>query len=536
MDARAFVSVETAITRRLVSAWRPLAAGYYADVTDRLDDNDFAGAYDAAKAVAVDDVIERNREWIKYHLLNAAIFGARQAHPKGALFLSAGVYETTLNSVVDLFADSVRYRTNLQLMNDLTDLVVDAEDKYHSAKVEKRRYLKPLQSFKENGDYSLQMQSALHSSRLAVWGFTAEAQAVGVTRYRINGVLDGRICPYCRLVNGREFDVADARQRIVAALSATDPMALVELHPWPDQSKASIKELAQLSNEELAARGYSVPPFHPWCRCFLILVENARTPTLPIGTQVPAPTPGQQSTVDTFAELGAVFSQPEVDYWNANIGVSPVQVVSQLAGQQPDASLSGSDVPQIRVNDDGTVDFVQTGALMGPGSEVELIHSIDPVTGVMEVEALDIVAEASADAHSVADFIKNLLGNSATATTALGLAALVFYVSGGDSLYATAVNGYTPETPDWIDVSLDMYNDIAEGGPYESYFKELEPYQQQLVLDILTSPDPSAILMLVSLPYVTSTGVLFSQILLYDRGAHMLLNESDEAQLEYIGV
>lgn len=525
MDPRALVAAETAVTRRLLAAWRPLAEDLYRDVTALVLDHDFAAARERARAVDLGAVVDANRQWLRYHLLGSLLVGARMARPRGDLFVSAGAYEDTLNRVVDVMSASVRYRTSIEVMNALFDLIAEAEAKYNEPVVQKR-FLHSLRSFKVGGDEALMLQSALHSSRLAVWGFTAEAEAAGVTAYRIDGVLDGRMCDYCRLVNGRVFNVADARARIVAALAVTDPMDLVNVHPWPDQSKASLKELRGLSSDDLARRGYSVPPFHPWDRCYLTLVPGQSVPAVGVGTQVPVR--GQPTTVAEFAALGVDLSANDVDYWNDHVGVNPVDVMAALTGETPAAVLDAAAKapPRIRVSaDDGTVTVADASGE----------HVIDVVAKDLIATELGADAVEESAGRRLADILRNFLGNSGTAVTALGLSALVFFVSGGDSVYATALHGYVPEEPDWIDLSLDIIDDLSPGGLYAEYYEALAPYQQRLLMDILQSPEPSALLALVGLPWMTSAGLPLAEVLLHGRQATMTSDSGDPLQEDYFG-
>ncbi|MGZ7142793.1 hypothetical protein ACXWOE_10255, partial [Streptococcus pyogenes] len=51
--------------------------------------------------------------------------------------------------------------------------------------IHKADRLKSLVSFKEAADAKLKMVSSLHTSRLASWGFLAEADVRGITKYKI---------------------------------------------------------------------------------------------------------------------------------------------------------------------------------------------------------------------------------------------------------------------------------------------------------------------------------------------------------------
>jgi DNA topoisomerase IB/N-acetylglutamate synthase-like GNAT family acetyltransferase len=143
-----------------------------------------------------------------------------------------------------------------ELDEDWGDKVVEKAD-------ETGRYVTPFTSFADEGEGLVQMVSSLNSSRMATWGFTAEADQLGVGRYRLTAVLDGRTSEFCRIIDGRVFDVDDARRKVNEVLAVQDPSDLEQVQPWPDQSKAAIAEYEGMSDDDLVALGLNIPPFHP---------------------------------------------------------------------------------------------------------------------------------------------------------------------------------------------------------------------------------------------------------------------------------
>lgn len=525
MNPRAYLAIEGAITRRLWSAWRPYAADLFQKVSVAVEDKQYERAYALARELDLTPIAETNREWIKYHLLNAALFGARMAHPKGPLFVSAGKYETTLNRVVDLLIQGVEYGATVQVYDRLMNLVLTAEHTARSKVEKKDRYLQGYTSFKNTGDDALQMQSSLHSSRLAVWGFTAEANATGVDTYQIQAVLDGRTCDFCTYIDGQEFNVADARSRVTQALSAADPQALKEIQPWPDQSSAGMADIMGLSNQELANRGYSIPPFHPNDRCICALVDS-QPPTTAVAPTGYDQLPSQVSTADTFAELGTDFSAEQLDYWNQNVGVSPVQVLSLITGEDPSAVLADQS-GGLSIDGNGYVDFHQEGDLIGNGSNVEVSQSYDPVGKELNINYVDVNGGTP---DAAAGYTLDTIDNSISTAGAIGAAAVILSVTGGDALYASAVQGFVPDSAaDWFDLSNDVMADLGAGADLGGVLDQLQPYQQQAVLDILRSSDEFALLALVALPY-TVFGLPIGQVLLHGRGMTMRFDLLDDWQ------
>lgn len=153
-----------------------------------------------------------------------------------------------------------------------------AEDPDDTEEVQKAAIVRPFVSFRNNVELGaagmLQLIASLHTSRLSAYGFTVEAQVLGVDRYAISEQLDNRICPICRIMHGKTFEVSSARSLLNDVLRADDPDDLRTLQPWPRQDKKSVAEFKKLTNEQLVSRHWNIPPFHPSCRGILVHVDN----------------------------------------------------------------------------------------------------------------------------------------------------------------------------------------------------------------------------------------------------------------------
>lgn len=528
MDLRTYLAIESAITVRLWSAWRPYANDVFQKVASAIGVNDFNGARAIASEVDMTPIGDRNREWIKYHLLTAAYFGARCANPdpRKPLMLSAGSYDATLNRVADLFSMGIEYGATLRVYEQLMKTIADAQ---HAIKVQKRpSHLQGYTSFKDTGDAALQLQSSLHSSRLAVWGFTAEAETLGVATYQVQAVLDGRTCPFCEFIDGHEFQVSDARASILSALNAGDPLDLKELQPWPDQSKGSLDTLMSMSDGELQASGYAVPPFHPNDRCILTL--SGYTPALmgtsggltPIGDSLPSST----STLDTFDEMGENFSADDLDYWNQNVGVSPVDIAARFNGMSPSDYLAdNADVENITLLKTGEVVFSAEDVAYADNGLADVSQSYDPVTKTVSVNYVDMHGGSS---HDAGRYVVDTIRHSVSAAVALGAVTLAYSVAGGDSVYMSALMGFAPAAAqDWFYIKSNILADIAPGGPLADSFGELTAEQQDAVRSLLGSSDETALIALVGLPYVVH-GLPIAEVLLEGRALSMGLDFNDE--------
>lgn len=119
----------------------------------------------------------------------------------------------------------------------------------------------------------INIASSLQMSRLSQYGFLNQALATGTTTYRVNEQLDSRTCPVCRRMDGKVFETAPALAKMDTQIRITDPNDLKLLAPFPKKDAASLTELETLSNEQLRAKGFDTPPYHPRCRGLLQVVK-----------------------------------------------------------------------------------------------------------------------------------------------------------------------------------------------------------------------------------------------------------------------
>lgn len=106
-------------------------------------------------------------------------------------------------------------------------------------------------------------------TRVASYGMLHEARARGISRYRIDAVLDDRTTDICRNMHGRIFTVEAAYSRTQSLLSITDPNTLKSRAPFP-----AMFELEDTSDADLQAAGIDVPPFHFLCRSVVTLLDT----------------------------------------------------------------------------------------------------------------------------------------------------------------------------------------------------------------------------------------------------------------------
>lgn len=99
------------------------------------------------------------------------------------------------------------------------------------------------------------------TTRSAEFGRVDAYEAVGAERYQIVSVVDKRRSEVCRIMHGKTFPVsamAGVRDELMAA---SQPEDVKGVSPW-----LSAEEIAGMSEDELIAAGFVMPPFHWSCR------------------------------------------------------------------------------------------------------------------------------------------------------------------------------------------------------------------------------------------------------------------------------
>lgn len=361
------------------------------------------------------------------------------------------------------------------------------------------RYVTPFVSFDKQGDEQLRMIASLNSSRLATWGFTAEAEVLGAARYKLTAVLDGRTSKFCRMINGRVFDIPDARRKVIEALNVQDPEDLRVVQPWPKQTKADMLMYAEMSDEEFVERGWHIPPYHPFCRTLLKHVPSSEgeateppVATVPVESEV-----FQAVTEADLRELGISATPEDVAQWNAHIGMTPVELLSKLTGVPPQEVMTkgqGVGDKPIRFDDAGNIGLRAAGEDTN-GVEFKLGAILDPFTGIFYLTQADLLAGTpKAELAFLKNLFKELIG-SASKTTATELAV---GVAGNAAYYAKL--GFLPDDLEWDSIRLFAQTEV-EKGTLKAVVEALAPEDQLLVKNLLNDHSPSALSALVELPF-----------------------------------
>jgi 2'-5' RNA ligase len=383
------------------------------------------------------------------------------------------------------------------------------------------RYVTPFVSFDKQGDEQLRMITSLNASRLATWGFTAEAEVLGMARYRLTAVLDGRTSKFCRMIDGHIFDVADAREKVIEALNVQDPNDLRVVQPWPKQDKASMAMYSEMNAQELTDRGLHIPPYHPHCRTLCRSVESSKgkttevTATVPDGTEVFQPV-----TAADLAEIGVTATPEQVAEWNANIGMSPVELMTKLTGGRPQEVMTrGVGSKPVEFHPSGDIGLNARGVT--DGVEFKLGAILDPFTGIFYLTRAEL-AEGTPKAEAA--FLKRMfsamldMGKKSTASS------IALSVAGNAAYYAKL--GFLPDELEWDALRTYSLGEL-EAGVLQPMMASLAPADALLVKQLLQDGSPSALVALTELPF-TYAGKTIGEWILSESSGIWALDLADD--------
>jgi hypothetical protein len=373
----------------------------------------------------------------------------------------------------------------------------------------------------------LQLIASLNGSRLATWGFTAEAGLRGIKRYKINPLLDGRVCPFCRLVSQQEFDTEAARAKVIEALQVQDPNDLRTVQPWPKVTDALLKEYKSYSAKDFTARGWHIPPYHAGCRCICAPTgeETVRTakPVLPMEQAIPA----QTVTHDTLKEIGINASQEEINHWNRYLSLNPVAVLSKLSGMTPQEILEGKlGKGALQFLKNGDIGFKARGVMEGVRFATSTV--LDPYTGTYYLTQSDF---QTGNPQAASRFLARLFTSLVDIGTSAAAKQLVVSVAVGEAPVYVQL-GFVPTQADW-DVIRQTALGEMENGALVAMASSLSDEDRLLVEHLLQSKDPQSITALMDLD-LSYQGETVGQAILKEAQGEFRLDLDNPAVVSYL--
>ncbi len=516
IDFRTYLVLEATLVKRLRKAWNPIVAKYHAGIVAALDVGDVGLAYERAKDLDTSPIGEGNREFIKYVLLSCAVFGAKVVSRSRDTVVQAGNHEDLMNKVTDGLIHALEYNLTLDVVGSAMHMIaLNQLGPNVVQKLEPHEYVKDFVTFARSGDKMLQLIASLHSSRLSTWGFVAEAEILGVTEYKVTAVLDGRTSDFCRMINGKVFQVQDARTTVNQVLGLDNPDDIRTVQKWPNQSKASIKEFESYTPEQFVAQNLHIPPYHPMCRT--LLTSAVKPPRLEkpkelagmVNEQAPPISP-YTATSETFEELGVDLGDDEVQHWNDYMGINPVEVLGKLSGADKLDILSnalGGNYRKIVIDAKGNIKF-QMKVPVGEG-KATVGATYDPYNGQMYQNSLVLNNVAPKDATN---YLKGVYLGMLDVVATVGADSLAVASAGASAAVTYAQAGFLPSPVAWFKLKTKLLSRI-ESGDLKFLYDNLGTEQYAALLDILNSKDEKGFFALTALPFTVMGAPIWELLL-----------------------
>ena len=525
MDFRTYLDLEQSLAFRLILDWSRIAPKLFSAIQKKLDAGDYKSASLLANSISFAPIFEKNKSYIRFNLRATMSFGGGLISGNKSS-VSTGSYDTFLDKVMAGFSESLETNVSSFVRLGVLQLIANYETTQKKEVVKKEAYVRDFVSFKDSGDSMLQLVSSLHTSRLSTWGFTAEAGFRGVEKYKLTAVLDGRTSKFCRLVDGKIFNVADARSSIVSILDA-GPEASKDLQPWPNQSKAGLEEWASLTNDEIVSRNWHIPPFHPGCRTMLSLV--GKTPPLRRATPLERDKASQKiSSVDDFLTVGAKVGDSQLAYWNNMVALLPIEVLSKVSGLfEKDflKLLSSKSKNSVYFYGDGSIGLKAQGVLEEGSIQSRAIY--DPYTGVLSKSYTEI---SGVPVGKALEFYRRVFTGVFELANSLSAKKVVFTTTDTTSFFFASI-GAVPSYEEWSVLRAQMLQDLET--VYQPQFLKLPEEYKNLVLSMLNSSNPDSLYTLTNLD-INLGGEKIGEILLGGKSFTAEVDTSDVGKMKAI--
>lgn len=511
----AFLALESSLSLRLSTTLEALTSEMYKTVQTAIEDKQWDVAERVMRSLNLSIVFTSNEPYIRYLSKLALLFGAsRVTRTPGTSAVGLGFESSAVNQWVESFRLGIEYNlqetliaTGLQLIAQARDGEAPKEEKFSVIlkdegsylgtvlKTAKQSAMLPFASFMgKEGTGLFNVASSLHTSRLSAFGYTAEAEYLGITTYQINEQLDGRTCPVCALMHRKTFKVSDARALLDTVIRTQDPDELKSLQPWPSQSAQAVADLKTMTTAELVSRGWHVPPFHPRCRGLLSKVGTV--PELTAGKPA-KPTPENYvSTKEDFLQLGIQLSPSKIDLWNSLIQTSPAEVIANLKGSPVDqllADIQGQSDPQtvlglsnLSVSKSGVNVELQTSAF---GSKHPVVQ--DYYFRKDQSLYVGLIKVHQEDTGVVKKLLRSLFGTAKSTS----MKSIQMVADDDISGYAWAKYGFSLSPRQWGLVKSQIKRTAAK----MEMVAASSPVEQKAVNLILESTDPKSIFALADL-------------------------------------
>lgn len=521
MKIEAFIRIENALASRLKGAWDDISTGWFDKVKQLVSDGKWEEARQYIRTLSLSPIFDKEKEYIKFYTKSAFLFGVsrfgpikKSIHgknfPQGLEKFNLLIQETFEGDATKKFREGL-----IRLIDTLQQEDITKGEDYNV--VIKLDVVKPFVSFANTQKGILQLIAGLHTSRVSSYGFVAEAEALGVTKYAVNEQLDNRICPVCIEMHGKEFDVQDARESINTILS-TKPEDIHLVQPWPKQDARSLEAFKKLSNAELVAHNWHMPPYHPFCRGLLVKVGTV--PPLKLDRNY-------QTNLEELKSWGVKGDVPgAMKYWNEHVRIPVAIFMEYWLGR--DSKDIFSDIQNSKIKEHTFLYNDLGDNLLWGGIDTNGLQSLLSYDGRKKDFYLNLVVlHHSLQGKNVLKPVMTKWLDLATLLDAETISLRANLDVGG---YAWAKYGFVPDYLSWIKLVETLRKDI----------QGLEISEKSLMaLDaILSSNDPKGIWLIASMKEKVE-GVSLGKKLLLGKPWDGVLNLTDEDAMKifhtYIG-
>ncbi|MEJ6846736.1 ADP-ribosyltransferase [Sinorhizobium fredii] len=292
---KAFVTLERSLAVAVGAHWDVHAEKVVTEILPLVEAGHFEEAHGLANYVSMNGLAAEQRERLEEMAVSALLFGAHQV--TGSVrrtSFARGDQELpfALQQALDQFVAMVEVNGAEIVRNQLHQAIDAVAQRAKDAAINVTKADNLADRLNAavlgTGRAVVDIGANLTTSRLVTLGFLSEAMVHEIDTYQVNEVLDDRICPVCRYMHGKTFDVVHEHGRVLAALGTMDPKELKSSAPWPGQSRDGLKKLYDMSAQELQSAGYGSPPYHPLCRGVLVLAGTVNE-VIPLGSRRQAP-------------------------------------------------------------------------------------------------------------------------------------------------------------------------------------------------------------------------------------------------------
>lgn len=326
---QSFLILEQSLTKRLVATWRKFSLGLFTRIQRAIAKEDWTKVEILIDEINFSRVLSSNKRFMEFIGRGAFLFGVgRHGEIKDSKFVKDKERIPFLTDASENLQKIIAEQGDVFVKNNIRRAVATIKTRIEAEKITKEESSVLVQkapkvrtnaqllknSIDGRTDQYLENVSSLHNSRLAGWGYVQEAEALGITTYRVSEQIDSdTICPICISMHGKEFQVSEARSTLEGRLTVDNLNDLKHMAPFPNQSKAGVQRFRNLSNPDLVSGGFHVPPYHPRCRGLLVQsTDTANLGPLPAKARrripKPAPLPVQPTVVRNIPGLDKIDS------------------------------------------------------------------------------------------------------------------------------------------------------------------------------------------------------------------------------------